>query len=869
MKPLIVTHVNADFDGAAGAYALKKLYPFSDVLLPGSPNRNVRNFLSLHGNLFPIKEESDINVDDYDTIIAVDTSFTGRLGKASEVIGKKEIKKILYDHHMVSSSDVIADEVHIEEIGAVTTMIVERIIQEEIPLTAAEATFLALGIHEDTGSLTFKGATKRDATALSYLYEKGARPEVISQFLHSKLSEEQRALLKELLENLEEVVTGTVRILFTSAMTKKFIEGASVVAHKIVDLENCDGLVVILESEDKVYLILRSRTTDFNCLDVAKDFSPGGHPLAATAIVKDKRTEEVKEKLLKRILASRKTPIPVKNIMSTPVKYISPRHSVAAAQEIMKRYGYSGLPVVANDEVVGMITRKEIDRAIAHKLAHAPVKGFMSRHLFNIGPDEPLEVIVSMMTEKGVGRLPVIDNGKLLGIVSRTDLLKSLHGLSYFSKKYPVSVNELIQRLKNFLTPELYEMVRLTGYIAEEVGMKAYLVGGIIRDLILGFENFDIDIVIEGNAIEVAEKLSKTVGGKYDSHERFKTAVIILPNGSRIDLTSTRKEYYEKPGALPEVETSGLKEDLERRDFSINSLAMSLSRRNFGEIIDVTGGIDDIEKGLVKTLHNLSFIEDPTRIIRAIRFEKRFGFEIEHRTLALLHEAVAMGVIEKASGVRMRDEIIDILEEEKVVECLDRMKELGILDCFGVRMSFGNLKKSRIGALLRNFEKAKNWKIDVKRGIAIFSILASTVPRKKLANFMGEFKFRREQIEFVVQTVSLLHSLKDIAKKNLVDAYFELRKYNDAAVFICWTACLGEEKQRLLLEKYLDELRFLKVSISGEDIMALGIEQSRMVGFIKKEILKSKILGKVKNREDELSIAKRLLEKGKGTWKHS
>lgn len=854
-----MTHVSADFDGAAAVYACSKLYPGSDLVLPGSPNRNVREFLTLHGDIFVFKEEAEIDVDTYDQIIIVDTSELERIGRTTSAARKLDVKKVVFDHHPFTEEESNFDEIYIENLGAVTTLLIEKIASENLPLTAAEATFLALGIHEDTGSLTFKNTTVRDSKALSFLYEKGAKPEVITQFLHSMLSYEQHELLKVLLDNVQDYEIGPYQIIFTGSKIDQYIDGASVVAHRIIELENCDFLAVVLESKDRSYLILRSRTNDIDCLEVARDFKAGGHPQAATAIVKEFSTKEIYERLLKNLKKVKKKPVTAADIMSFPVRLISSQESISKAGEMMKRFGHSGMPVVEKGKVVGIITRKDVDKAILHHLSHAPVKGFMSRNLIVIDSNENVERLMKLMTEKGIGRLPVFKDRKLVGIVTRTDLLRALHGTDYYLKRSTYDKSELIRRLKLFLKEDLFEIIRLTGYIADELGYKAYLVGGIIRDLILGHENPDIDIVCVGNAIEVAKRLTKAFGGRYDAYERFKTCVVILPDGSRIDFASSRREYYEKPGALPEVEASELEEDLIRRDFSINALALSISRKNFGEIVDVVSGLKDLEENRIRVLHNLSFIEDPTRIIRAVRFEKRFNFNMDRTTVSLAYEAISMGVLRKTLGVRMRDEIIDALNEESVIEILDRLKELGVLKTLSKNLKYGSVTRSRIRSMLRSFDRASVWKIEADKALSLFTILMMPLPVREIDSFMSELKFKRESQNLVLSAKKLMKEIGRISNLDVTGYYFELRNYDLRVCFLVWAITRGNTREKKVLENYLSKLRFITLSVSGEEIIRRGIPPSKEVGFIKGEILKAKISGKVKSKEEELELLRELV----------
>jgi tRNA nucleotidyltransferase (CCA-adding enzyme) len=858
VKTLIATHVNADFDAAAGAYACSRLYPHSDIVIPGSAGRNVREFLALHADMVCLVDEGDILDRQYDRLILIDTSEEDRIGAAVNIARREGVEILVYDHHPLTERSVRAGRMRLEQVGAITTVLIEELLARAIVLSEAEATFLALGIHEDTGSLTFSSATARDAKALAALYEAGAKPEVISRFLHSPLVREQLDLLLDMVRSAKRYRFGTISLTFSGVRASGFIEGASTVAHRLMDLENCDVLVCAIEADNRTHVILRSRSQDVDCLEIGKALGVGGHPQAATGIVRDWSLEAI-ERLVVSMLEGRKKPSPTaQDIMARPVRIVRPHDSIETAYAMMRRYGHSGFPVVESGQVVGIITRKEIDRALAHRLGHAPVKGFMARSVVTVTPDKSLEDIARLFCERRIGRVPVVENGNLVGIVTRTDLLRALYGQRYIEADVIPREAELTRRLEEFVGENLMGIIRLAGYIADELGYRAFLVGGIIRDLILNERNPDIDIVILGHAIPVAERLVNAVGGRIDSHERFGTAAVILPDGSRIDFASARKEFYARPGALPEVELSSLEEDLKRRDFSINALALSLSRRDFGNIIDAVGGLRDIERKQVRVLHSLSFIEDPTRLVRAVRFAVRFGFEIESTTVALANEAIAMGVISRALGVRMRDEIIDILNEESVVEAIRMLDSLGILASFDERMRFGPVRERQVRAYLRLEERARTFGISYDRALGLLSILMLGVPAERAERLLSELKFRREQMEFVMRVREMRRSIKKIARLPADDLYFALERFKDEEIFVVYAIMQRDRTTREALDRYFEELRSVTIRATGADLQALGVPPSPLMGEIKKRLLRARLRGEISTDEEEYALAKRL-----------
>ncbi|MFM8426081.1 MAG: CCA tRNA nucleotidyltransferase [Chloroflexota bacterium] len=237
-----------------------------------------------------------------------------------------------------------------------------------------------------------------------------------------------------------------------------------------------------------------------------------------------------------------------------------------------------------------------------------------------------------------------------------------------------------LMRDPNLIHPEKLTLLSNIANLAETLNMSCYLVGGSVRDLLLGRPINDLDVIVEGDAIDLAKKLVEVYGGKQTPHFKFRTAFWHVPNSEHVvDLITARNETYEKPGALPTVKPSTIEDDLARRDFTINAMALRLDGEGMGEVLDPLGGGADLERGVIRYLHPNSFIDDPTRIFRAIRYETRYGFEIEPETLAAINKE-ALKVLQSLSGERLRNELDLILDEDEAARMVLRVASLGVLD---------------------------------------------------------------------------------------------------------------------------------------------------------------------------------------------
>ena len=275
-----------------------------------------------------------------------------------------------------------------------------------------------------------------------------------------------------------------------------------------------------------------------------------------------------------------------------------------------------------------------------------------------------------------------MEDRKAIGVITRTDLMRIMHekmvqaeGVDYRTTQKKNIQSLLEDRLPRQVNMLLHE----AGTLAASMGFNIYLVGGIVRDMLLRIDNLDIDLVVEGDGIAFAKTLTQSLGARCAVHEKYKTAVITLSDGTHIDVATARLEYYKHPGGYPIVEQSTLKLDLYRRDFTINTMAVYLNPQRFGELIDFFGAQRDIKEKHIRVLHALSFVEDPSRIFRAVRFEKRYGFALGKQTLSLVHAAVKSGLLSNIPGRRILHEIRQILSEDDPLPSLDRLRELEVL----------------------------------------------------------------------------------------------------------------------------------------------------------------------------------------------
>ncbi len=429
-EEVIATHGNTDFDAFAAMVAARHLYPGA-VVAVGALNRNVRDFYRLHADeLGSVVDANRLELDAIRRLIVVETSSASRLGELEPVALDPRVEKVLFDHHgEVELPDWVgADSAVLSADGALTTTLVGILAERELSPTALEATAFALGIHEDTGSLTYPTATQRDADALAWCLRHGARQDLVSAYLHTPLTAGERDLLHRLMDELEPIDAAGEEALVAAVSWPEYVEGVSNLAHKIVDLTDAKALVLLVEMDERVFAVVRSRSDAVDSAAVAAVLGGGGHAGAASAIARTS-LGEAREKILAALADHAAAEAPrARDVMSAPVRSVGPDATVRDAMALCQRHGQSGVFVVEEARVVGAVAREDLDKAVGHGLAHAPVRGIMSGRVVTASEDASLPELQMLVTSAQDGRVAVLRDGALVGVVARADLLRALEG---------------------------------------------------------------------------------------------------------------------------------------------------------------------------------------------------------------------------------------------------------------------------------------------------------------------------------------------------------------------------------------------------------------------------------------------------------
>ncbi|AKG21105.1 CBS domain-containing protein [Calothrix sp. 336/3] len=888
---LILCHTTADFDALGAAVGLTRLLPGSKIVLTGGAHPPVRDFLAFHRDEYPLMERRSVNPRKIRSLVVVDTQKRDRLGKAAEWLDLPHLQSlIVYDHHQGQTLDIPATEFCLEPVGACTTIIVEKLQLAGVMLTVAEATAMALGIHVDTGSLTFPQTIPRDALALAWLMQQGASLSVVSEYVEPGLSVQLQQLLADALDNLNYLPVHGYTVAWVNLQTDIFVPGLSHLASELMELTEIDALLLgneypsKEENTQRVTIIGRSQIPGTNLHQLFQPLGGGGHSQATSLNLVGANPQETIQQLIEGLKAQIPHPPTARDLMSSPVRTIRPETTIDEAQRILLRYGHSGLSVVdSQGKLLGIISRRDLDIALHHGFSHAPVKGYMTRNLQAIAPQTTLPEIQALMVTYDIGRLPVLEHGQLVGIVTRTDVLRELHQKRQGeSPSGEVEGENLVTiptlaELRDRLTPKLWELLTKASVQAKQRGWHLYLVGGAVRDLLLADTAEgsllikDIDLVVDGfhksadvgAGVELAKALQEIYPqARLEIHGAFQTAALLWHKDAEldslwVDIATARTEFYPYPAANPEVEASSIRQDLYRRDFTINALALRLTPPHPGKLLDFFGGLLDLQAKQVRVLHANSFIEDPTRIYRGVRFAVRLGFQIEPQTEAYIRYAINSGVYDRttrensktpALQTRLKTELKHILEAPYWQSALELLGELGALQCIHSTLSLNDALIRHLRLLercLRRFDPKQtlpHWQMRLE---ALIAHLAPEYQAKVAKNLQLQEESLQRLQNLATAQQEIFTALQNCELPSQVVK--TLRKYDLPMLIL--VALSSPRTFRKQIWHYQTNLIHVQPLLNGNDLKKLGYQPSPQYRQILDNLLAATLDGVVQDRE--------------------
>lgn len=826
---LLVTHEQPDFDAIASLALARRLHPKGRIALPGGLRPEVAACVNLYRDRLDPLDVQQVARSRIEELVVVDTADRTRLGTLAERTAN--VRLWVYDHHPdPAPGDALpAGRGLVDDVGATVTLLVRELRRLDDPLPADLASLALLGLHEDTGGFSYGLTTAEDHDAAAWLMRRGGSPDLIRRFAGHVDSDEHRAFRARMLEEAHlEVVAG--RPVAVAAFSwPDYLHGVSELAQELLGLHRADASLLAVRMEDRTLLFARAVG---GAIDVAAALSDaaggGGHPGAAFARSERALAPAVRS-AMDAFARHARPPLRATDLMSRPVRSLDADTSVHDAGRELLRFGHNGMPVVEDGVLVGVVSRRDVERALEHGLGRSPVRGFMGTPPVTAPPDATLETLETLVAERGVGRLPIVDGTDLVGIVTRSDLLAARHP--------PVAPSpDPAERVRTRL-PRQAERATAVLRDALPEGAALYLVGGSVRDALLGRPLADLDLALErAEAAPLARAVTQALGGTWTSHAAFGTAEVRLPGGLTVDLAAAREERYPRPGALPEVVASDVRRDLRRRDYTVNAMALRLAPEP-AQLLDPFGGRRDLEQGVLRVLHPLSFTEDLTRVVRGARIAGRLGFAFEPDTEAQARQALDGEIT--VGPERLRNELERTVRDPRPSRALFELARLGALGrLYGLAHP-----RERLAALDALRDEGR----DVPAAAYVLAMLAPLPPARR-ARVLERFHWPHRRADVLARLDRLLAG--DPASET------ELRALGRAG-----RALLEVHGASFRARVRAFEARLGKRRLRGQDVIELGLPPGPEVGRVLDEVAEARLDSLVDGFEQELELARELVRR--------
>ncbi len=427
---IITTHKGTDFDGAASVLAAKILYPEAVAVLPNSLNPNVKAFLSIHKDLFDVHTPDEIELEAVMSLIVVDTNRWNRLDRMDKLKKKKNLEIFLWDHHL-TAGDIDSTWQCEDAVGANVTLLIRNLKKQNKRLTPIQATLFLAGIYEDTGNLTFPATKAEDALAAAYLLQQGADLSVLNSFLRPAYGESQRKILTRMLQSTEIKRFGGYQIGINKLDITGHVNGLAVVVGMYREILNVDAAfgIFVHQNRGNTIVIGRSGTNGLDVGLIMRVLGGGGHPAAGSVLIKSANSDAVEQKIVKLISGNQPAAVQISDLMSYPVVTVSPETRMKQVYTVLREKGHTGIPVLDDGRLVGIISRRDFWKAKKTSALSAPVRAFMTTQVVTIKPGKSPMQAARLMIKHDIGRLPVVERGRVIGVITRSDAMRYFYDL--------------------------------------------------------------------------------------------------------------------------------------------------------------------------------------------------------------------------------------------------------------------------------------------------------------------------------------------------------------------------------------------------------------------------------------------------------
>ncbi len=881
---LITCHNNADFDAFAAIIATQFLYPGATLLFPGTQEKSLQTFYTETAMfMYNFQKSEHIVWENIHRLVVVDTRQKSRLQHIAFLLECEELEIHIWDHHPNTNDDIQGSTQIIDCTGSTVTLVVRSLREKQVEISCQDATIIGLGIYADTGSFTYSSTSPEDLRAAAWLLEKGMDVSAIADIAAQELTRAHIQALHALLESATTYEVNNIPVVIADVSMEHYLGDFAYLAHKLMEMERFSVLFALGRMGDRITVVARSRREDVNVGVVCKRLGGGGHAYAASASVRNKTIHDVRETIFQTLVSQAHPEKCAADYMSSPALGIEEDISIKDAYEFMVHYDLKAVPVFKKETrmCVGILDVHTAARAVNHKLQEFDT--YMQKDFKALSPSAKLFELIDVIIDSHQHLVPIVQDNEVIGVVTRTDLVQIfMNAQSPLPHYKQAKTRSLKKLLRERLPKHIYELLEFAGSVADSLHINAYIVGGFVRDILLERANFDIDIVVEGNGIGYARELAKKLNGRMRAHQKFNTALVIIPSEHsehsehgeiRIDVTTARLEYYKYPAAIPTMETSSIKLDLFRRDFTINTLGVQLGKNVFGELVDFFGGQRDIQDKRIRVLHTLSFVEDPSRCLRAVRFEQRYNFKLGPITERLIKNALNLKLMDKLAGARLYHELRSILDEKDPIPVLQRLNALHILSAIHPKLHF-NPERLEFFIALKNMIDWYSllYFTDSPKVWVLYTLgFCHRLNYKQSAEILSRLGIASVQLEEILQLRESIRNLRPHIKSWLhndrkISVLCELLAPISIEALLFMMARSKGEDLRKVLSRYITTWRHEKIDIGGKDLLAADfslnskykLNSGPMVGEILRMVKAAKLDGCALTREKQLELARKI-----------
>lgn len=864
---LIAVAHNADLDMLGAARCLQLLNPQAQLLHPVRLKQNAWEAVR-KSEWFKTIKISDVDFKQLKCVHMVGISQSRHNIELVEAIGRHGTETVVYTERQARLPfSFIIKQFHNL---SMTAAMMNHLLSERISLDNDDKQLFNLAVCEKTWLGLSSKCREEDFKALAFLRSHNFSSFKTANAINLGFREGQAAAYHLILKSIEDIQPGYWPVSFAAIKTNNAIQDLEPVIDAVwSDISSTSALIMVTyQNFSRIWA--RSSISQIDFFDVFSEFRPARHRNWIYFNFTGHGHEQNRARLLLHLENNLRPDLTAGDIMSASPRCVSASTTVKQALDEMLKFNIMSLIVIKNDEFAGIITRRDLDRALQMNLLASEIGPWVPTEMPVISPSTPVRVLKNLMIRYNLTRLPVIEQGRVKGIITTHELLRAIpdylplpHDFLPLAEKVhmpePLQIEEILKRVFSL---RIFHLLNKISRFAGKLGIAAFAVGGFVRDLLLERQNFDLDVVIIGDAMKFAAEFSKEMNCDFKVFDRFHTARIYLED-LKVDFSSARIEHYSTPGALPQIEYSGLSNDLYRRDFTINALALSLVPESFLQLKDFFGGFNDLINRKIKILHSFSFLEDPTRLFRALRFAGRFNFNLEKDTQRAFELAVSREAIARLSIKRIATEISRCFNEDRPQQIISDIFDAGLMKFLSPELVDASILPGRfklIRALVKRFRPMPE---EIDSEAVYWTGLLSALnieSAEKLLDATGTPHNRRVKIlQALISINSIPGQLNHINEDDHQGLYDLLSGLYPESLISTVAFAVDKRNARKILF-YVINLRQIKCHISGKDLLAEGIKPGPHIRRIFNHIISLKLNGQPLNREEELKIAAELYQ---------